>query len=188
MGRNRWNFHVFLVLLANIFFVPNSAFYIENWSFFLRKSPTYHREAVLKEEFPDEKNSIFVISVVNYPRPRQDPERVPLHPSKNFFYKNQCKKGYTEQKKRNDSHWIRTSVASYMLFSHSAICELFLFCSVSNTIFILLFNLNSTEWIFKYNIIIYHYKTGSSNSHIRISFIQNFSLSQYVFISRKKII
>jgi len=81
---------------------------------------TYHRGAILKKEFPVFKNSIFVISVVNYSRPRQNLERVPLHQAKKKFYKIQWKKNAKEQKTNETLH-------TGCEFSHSAICELFFF-------------------------------------------------------------
>ncbi len=45
----------------------------------------YHPEVVLKEVFSVKKNCIFGISMMNYPRPRRDLERVPLTISKKNF-------------------------------------------------------------------------------------------------------
>ena len=86
---------------------------------------SYHPGAVLKDRYSQNKNSIFGFSVISYPRPRWDLERVPLTASQKHFDKIQWKNN-VQNRKQIDSHWIRTSVALSMLFSHSAICDLFL--------------------------------------------------------------
>ena len=103
---------------------------------------TNHPGGVLKGRCSVNKNDIFGFIVVSCPRPRWDLERVPPTVSKKNFDKIQWKNNVTEQKKINrfaqDSNLSR--VISTLL-SPSAICELFLFCSASHVILILLFNL-----------------------------------------------
>ena len=103
---------------------------------------SYHPGGVLKGRCSVDKNDIFGFSMASYPRRRSDLERVPLTISKKNFDKIQWKDNVTEQKKIN--HFAQDSNLSHVistLLSPSAICELFLLCSVSHVIRILLFNL-----------------------------------------------
>jgi len=76
----------------------------------LKKYQSYHRGAVLKEEFPEKTNCIFGISMVENLRRRWDLVGVPSIISKKKFCKVQCILNVRERKK-NSSLWIRTSVA-----------------------------------------------------------------------------
>ena len=112
----------------------------DTWN--MTKGPyAYHPRGVLKGRCSVNKNDIFGFSVVSYPRPRSDLEKIPPTVSEKNFDKIEWKNN-AEQKKINcfaqDSNLSR--VVSTLL-SPSAICELFLFCSVSHVILILLFNL-----------------------------------------------
>ena len=61
----------------------------------------YHPRVVLKKMFSVKTNYIFGISMMNYPRPRRDLERVPLTISKKKFNNYQWENTWTERKKNS---------------------------------------------------------------------------------------
>ena len=97
---------------------------------------------VLKGRCSMNKKDIFGFSVVSYPCSRMSSRERTSYRKQKDFDKIQWKNNVTEQKKINgfaqDSN---LSSVIFTVLSPSAICELFLFCSVSHIILILLFNL-----------------------------------------------
>jgi hypothetical protein len=112
---------------------------------------SYHRRAVLKDEFPEKNNCIFGISMVDNLRRRWDLERVPLIISKKKFSKLQWILMRQNEKKIHASHWIRTSVA----FAHAVykpVCcmrstSLFLFSYIVHLFFKIIFLINESKFI-----------------------------------------
>ena len=95
---------------------------------------TYHRGAVLKDEFPEKTNCIFGFSMVDNLRRRWDLVGVLPKISKKKFSKKQ-RISSRQNEKKNSSRWIRTSVARahaiYKPLGHMRIVSL---SSLSHTV------------------------------------------------------